>query len=369
MKFTRKEFICLMSSGIATLVFPEKLIATLSSEKRVCEFFKRVSGTTIKCTLCPRFCTITNGQTGFCMSRKNFKGELYPVLYERPCFIDAEDRLEKGPIYHAGPFKKALGIATATCNLRCLYCQNWQFALLPPDKVKNFTFTVKQAVKKARDMKADCIIFSYTEPTSYYEYMLDIAKEAKKYNIKSAMVTAGFINPLPLKKALNYIDFVVIGLKGFNQKFYRYYAKCDIFPILKTLEVLEQARAWYEISYLLIPSLNDNLEEIEKMCKQIKKNLNAKVPLHFLRFVPMYKLKNIPPTPLRLLETARKIALDAGLKYVYIENFPGHEANSTFCHKCGKLIIRRIGFEVKEIKITKGKCIYCNAEIPGKWEV
>ena len=97
------------------------------------------------------------------------------------------------------------------------------------------------------------------------------------------------------------------------------------------------------------------------------KNIGPDYPLHFSRFSPMYKLTHLPPTPTTTLEKARKIALDAGMKYVYIGNVPLHNANSTYCPKCGKILIERKGYQIKQNNLVNSTCKFCGESVKGVW--
>ncbi|MFN3550513.1 MAG: AmmeMemoRadiSam system radical SAM enzyme, partial [Endomicrobiia bacterium] len=254
------------------------------------------------------------------------------------------------------------------CNLRCIHCQNWEISQRSPEEIKPYQLTPQQIVKMATDSGSQSISYTYTEPVIFYEYMLDIAKEAKKYNLKNVMVTSGYINLEPLDELVKYIDVFRVDLKGFSEEFYRKLAYGKLQPVLKVLKYLKQKGAFVEVVNLIIPTMNDNPEEIKKMCLWIKENLGDETPLFFSRFYPMYKLTNLPPTPVETLEKAYHIAKDVGLKYVYIGNVVGHPYESTYCPKCKKVLIKRVGYSVLENNIIKGSCKFCATKIPGIWE-
>lgn len=183
------------------------------------------------------------------------------------------------------------------------------------------------------------------------------------------MHSCGYINAAPLKELLKYMDAANIDLKSFNEDFYRRMdAFAELQPVLDTLKTIKQEGVWLEITNLIIPGQNDSPGEIRKMCVWIKENLGDEVPLHFSRFMPAFKLANLPPTPIEKLEEAYRIAKEVGLKYVYIGNLPGHLQENTYCPHCGKLLVARAGYQVGEINIKDGKCIYCGYKIAGRWE-
>ena len=183
------------------------------------------------------------------------------------------------------------------------------------------------------------------------------------------MHSCGYINPEPLKELLGYMDAVNIDLKGFDEGLYRKMgAYAELQPVLDTIKTVKDEGVWLEITNLVIPGQNDSPDEIRKMCVWIKENVGDEVPLHFSRFMPAFKLANLPPTPIEKLEEAYKIAKEVGLKYVYLGNVPGYPQENTYCPRCGKLLVSRAGYEVGEINIKDGKCVYCGCKIAGRWE-
>ncbi len=198
--------------------------------------------------------------------------------------------------------------------------------------------------------------------------MLDTAKIAKQRGIKNIVHTAGYINSEPLENLCKYIDAVNVDLKGFSEDYYRNICDGDLQTVLNTLKILKKNKIWIEITNLVVPGYNDDEEQIKKMCEWIKKNVGDYIPLHFTRFSPMYLMKHLPATPISTLQKAYKIAKGVGLKYVYIGNVPGNEYESTYCHECKKLLIKRIGFSVLENNILKGKCKFCGEKIKGVWK-
>lgn len=215
--------------------------------------------------------------------------------------------------------------------------------------------------------KIPTLSFTYNEPASFYEYVYDIAVLAKQKDLRILWHSNGSMNPEPLRGLLKYTDAVTIDLKGFTQDFYRNASSAKLEPVLRTLKIIKDEGKWLEVVNLVIPTLNDNLEYIRKMCFWIKENLGKDVPLHFSRFFPSYRLTNLPPTPIKTLEAAYKVAKEQGLEFVTIGNIPGHKYNSTFCPRCSKVIIQRKHFRVLENNIKDGKCKFCGNPIPGIW--
>jgi len=321
----------------------------------------------IQCQLCPRRCVLSEGEKGFCRARKNIKGRLYALTYGQPVALHV-DPIEKKPLAHVYPGTKSFSIATAGCNLRCKFCQNWEISQLDPETVAKRFVPPQEIISLVKSTGSKTIAFTYTEPTIFYEYMLDIAKLAKEENISLVMHSAGYINEEPLRQIAKYLKAANIDLKGFSDKYYASFCQGSLNEVLNTLKILREEGVWLEITTLLIPGGNDSDEEIRKMCEWIVKNLGKDTPVHFSRFFPMYKLINLSPTPLSTLVKAKKIAEESGLNFVYIGNVPEHLGEDTNCPHCHKLLIKRIGYRIIENNIKEGRCLFCKEPIPGIWE-
>lgn len=280
-------------------------------------YYKKLKNKIVQCQLCPHFCVLKQDEVGKCRVRQNISGTLYSLVFGKACSI-AIDPIEKKPLYRFLPGTKTLSIATVGCNLSCLQCQNYEISQVGPT-ITLPTTQPKKIIETALKEKCPSISYTYSEPTIAYEYVLSIAKLAKKNNIKNIIVSNGFINPEPLKKLCKYLNAANIDIKSFRESFYKKVCKSSLKPVLEALKILKENNIHIEITNLLIPTLNDNPKEIEEMCKWIKENLGEKTPLHFSRFFPMYQLKDVPITPIETLEKAKQIG-DKYLKYVYIGN-------------------------------------------------
>ncbi|MFH1621872.1 MAG: AmmeMemoRadiSam system radical SAM enzyme [Candidatus Omnitrophota bacterium] len=330
-------------------------------------FYEKIDDKTIKCVLCPRRCVLTDGMWGFCRARKPKNGKHYTLVYANPTSINI-DPIEKKPLFHFLPATYAFSIATAGCNFRCKYCQNWQISQFSPNETTNYYLPPQDVVKKASENKCPTIAYTYTEPSIFYEYMLDTAKIAKTYNIKNMYHSNGSLNSAPADELAPYLDGANIDLKGFTQEFYSEIPEGYLDTVLNTLKILKKRGVWIEITNLIIPTLNDDLAKIKEMAVWVKDNLGPDTPIHFSRFYPQYKLTNLYPTPVSTLEEAREIAMQVGLNYIYIGNVSGHAAESTYCAKCKKPVILRRGYTILEINLdSQGKCKHCNNSIPGVW--
>lgn len=335
---------------------------------RIASYWNKIKDKIVQCVLCPRRCVLDAGQRGFCTVRVNKGGTLYTLGYGNPVAVHV-DPIEKKPFFHVLPGESAFSIAVAGCNMRCLFCQNWQISQSRPDEVTAYDLPPEKVVDEAIRSRSPFIVYTYTEPTVFYEYMLDIARLARSRGLKNGMHSCGYINPEPLKELLKYMDAVNIDLKGFNPDFYRRMgAMAELEPVLETLKTVRSEGVWLEITNLIIPGQNDDPEEIRAMCRWIKDNLGDSVPIHFSRFMPSFKLQNLPPTPVEKLEEAYRIAREEGLKYVYIGNVPGSERENTYCPACGKLVIKRLGYQVWADGIKDGRCNYCGYSLEGVWK-
>ncbi|MFH1505052.1 MAG: AmmeMemoRadiSam system radical SAM enzyme [Candidatus Omnitrophota bacterium] len=322
---------------------------------------------TVQCLLCPRKCILRNGQKGFCRARKNIKGKLYSLNYGRPVALHV-DPIEKKPFAHVYLGTKSFSIAAAGCNLRCKFCQNWEISQLDSEKVKAKFIPPEEIISMTKQTNSKTIAFTYTEPTVFYEYMLGIAKLAKKEDIDCVMHSAGYINEKPLRQLVRYIKAVNIDLKGFSEKYYSAFCSGDLKSVLNTLKILKEEGVWIEITTLLIPGGNDSDEEITHLCQWVKENLGENTPIHFSRFYPMYKLINLSPTPVSTLLRAKTIAEEQGLKFIYIGNVPQQIGENTICPICKELLIQRQGYSIIENRLKENKCPACGSLIPGIWE-
>jgi len=319
---------------------------------------------TVRCQLCPRRCTIAAGATGFCRARKNFSGRLASLGYNLPCSLNV-DPVEKKPFFNFHPKSRSFSIACAGCNLRCKFCQNWEISQISPMQSANRYTQAAQLPLLAKGQGCKSVAFTYTEPTTYFEYMLESAKAVRGAGLLAVYHSNGFINAEPLAQLCKHLDAANIDLKGFSESFYSTVCEAQLAPVLETLQRLKKSGIWLEITNLVIPGHNDSPGMIREMCGWIRQNLGADTPVHFSRFFPLYKMTAIAPTPVRTLEHAREIAMHAGLKYAYIGNVPGHPGNSTYCPKCSKMVIRRTGFSVLGMELKGDRCRFCNERIDG----
>jgi pyruvate formate lyase activating enzyme len=322
----------------------------------------------VACELCPRGCLIHDGDTGFCRARKNMGGKLYSLGYAHPCAIHV-DPIEKKPFFNMLPKTLSFSFASAGCNLRCKFCQNWQISQISPLDAASQYVPPDKIVSAAKTNGCRSIAYTYTEPTNFYEFMMDTAKIARSKGVLNVHHSNGYISPEPLKQLCKYLDGANIDLKGFSQDFYARNCEADLEPVLETIKTLKKSGVWVEITNLVIPGQNDDARLISKMCDWLKNDVGPDVPIHFSRFFPLYKMTGIPATPVTTLERARDAALKTGLHYVYIGNIPGHPGESTYCPACKKMVIKRSGYNMLEYDMKNGRCKYCGEKIGGIWNV
>jgi len=330
-------------------------------------YYKKLGNNLVQCELCPHKCIIRNGDRGICKVRENRKGVLYSLVYGKLCSASAE-HIEKKPLYHFLPGSKALSIATAGCNLSCKHCQNWEISQAKPEDITSLSFTPKDVIKNAIENNCKSIAYTFTEPSIWPEFLLDIAKLARKAKIKNTTVTNGFINPEPLNELCKWIEGSNIDLKSIDESFYERICGARLSPVLESIKIMQEKGVWIELTNLLIPGLNDSYEEINKLVDWVRKELGKDVPLHFSAFYPCYKLLSLPPTSFETLKKSRNIALAKGLHYVYTGNIQDEEGNNTYCPECKSLLIKRRYFDVLENRLKKGKCPKCKKEIAGVWK-
>ncbi len=261
--------------------------------------------------------------------RENRKGELYSLVYGNPCALHL-DLIEMKPFFHVLPSTSSFSIATVGCNFQCGCCQSWQISQASPEDVYSCEVPPEMVVAKAREMGVRSVAYAYVEPAVFNEYALDTAHLVKKAGLLNVIHSNGFINRVSLEELCKVLDAANIDLKGFTDKFYQEFSGGYLCPMLETLKTLRSEKVHLEITNLIIPTKNDEMPVVREMCRWIRKELGADTSIHFSRFYPLYKLTDLPPTPVSTLEKARSATLAEGLKYVYIANVRGHESENTF---------------------------------------
>jgi len=330
------------------------------------DYYTKNSDGSMNCDICPRRCKfVKNGQRGFCFVRGRKDDKVGLMNYGQIVSI-AIDPVEKKPLYHFLPNSKVLSFGTIGCNMGCLFCQNWEISKSKDESAMDIELSPDEIVKFAIEKKCESVAYTYNEPTIFFEYARDCAKKCREKGIKNIAVSAGYVNPKPRKEFYSLMDATNIDLKGFSEKFYKEIVNAELKPVLDTLDyVKNKTDCWLEITNLLITGENDDDKMIRDMCKWIKKNLGAEVPLHFSAFYPCYKMLDVKPTPFSTVKKARDIAVAEGLKYVYTGNVDNEETSTTYCKKCGSPLIKRNYYRIKVEGLKKDKCKKCGENVVG----
>jgi len=284
-----------------------------------CRYYKRLDDGRVECTLCPHHCRIAEGKTGMCRSRRNQGGVLVSEVYSKPCSL-AIDPIEKKPLYHFHPGTTCLSLACTGCNFRCLNCQNHDISQVSPADVNHYALSPEDVVALCLKHRCPGIAYTYTEPLTYLEYIIDCARLAHEAGLWNILVTAGYVCQEPLSDLLPFLDAANVDLKSFSDDIYLKVSGGHLQPVLDTILAMKQASVWVEITNLIIPGVNDDMQMIRQMCHWLADNDLAEAPLHFSRFFPRYKMQDTPPTPYATLKSAKRIAEEEGIMHVYQGN-------------------------------------------------
>ncbi len=319
----------------------------------------------VQCHLCAHHCTIAPDGRGICQVRENRDGTLYTLVYGE-VLARHIDPIEKKPLFHFHPGSRSYSIATAGCNFRCEWCQNYDISQMPRDQNQILGEQVApEAIVEAAEARAcRSIAYTYTEPTIFFEYTYDIARLAADAGIGSVYVTNGYMTHMAIEALHPYLDAANVDLKAFRDATYRQHVGARLQPVLDSLKLMKQLDIWVEVTTLLIPGINDDDEELRDAAAFIAEELGPETPWHLSRFFPAYKLRSVSPTPESTVRRAVEIGQAAGLHYVYAGN--SQQNASTTCHACGEMLIKRIGFEIRKAQVNAdGACPACNTPVAG----
>jgi len=323
----------------------------------------------VQCFLCNHRCVISPSKRGVCGVRENREGKLYTLVYGRAISLNV-DPIEKKPLFHVFPGSSSFSVAAVGCNFRCLQCQNHEISQMPRDRegrIEGSEVSPSKIVSLAKQYQCRSISYTYTEPTIYFEYAYDTARQASQEGIKNVFVTNGYMTGEALKTIQPYLDAANVDLKSFKEKFYKGICGATLKPVLENLKQMRQMGIWVEITTLVIPTLNDSDQEFGEIAQFIV-SLGPEVPWHISAFYPNYKMLDLPRTTASALHRAREIGMKTGLRYVYCGNVPGDEGEDTFCPHCGRRLIERIGFRVTRNDTVNGVCRHCYTKIDGVWK-
>jgi pyruvate formate lyase activating enzyme len=327
--------------------------------------YEELSDNRVRCNLCSHRCVILEGRHGICQVRENRDGVLYTLVYGR-IVSEHVDPVEKKPLNHFYPGSTAYSVATAGCNFRCEWCQNWEISQMPRQQhlTTGKETSPEEIVAAAQHARSRSIAYTYTEPTVFFEYTYDTARLAHAAGLANIYVTNGYMTKEMLETLHPYLDAANVDLKAFRDETYRKHVGARLRPVLDSLKLMKQLGIWLEVTTLVVPSINDDLEELRDAARFVADELGVDTPWHISRFFPAYEMIDLPPTQVTLLQQARKIGLEAGLRYVYVGNVPGEE--NTLCHSCRRLLIRRSGYSILENNIESDqRCPDCGARVAG----
>jgi pyruvate formate lyase activating enzyme len=344
----------------------------------------------VQCQVCPNECLLEPEDRGRCRNKVHKEGKLWTLAYADPVALHV-DPIEKKPLFHFHPGSSAFSMATAGCSFRCLNCQNWEISQkkpeelkttdapalhLPergslavgPDEIARLTLEPDAVVAAARATGSRSIAYTYAEPISFLEYMLDTARAARAAGLKNVAVTNGYLLREAGAELATVLDAANVDLKGFDEEGYRKLNAGHLAPVLETLRQLHEAGVWLEVSFLVVPGYADDLVAIGRLADWLVEHLGPDVPLHFLRFVPKYQLEHLPPTPIATLRDAARRARAAGVRFVYLGNARGvPDATTTRCPGCGRVVVARDGFALTRVDLDGAKCRGCGRPLPGVW--
>lgn len=319
----------------------------------------------VRCNLCAHHCTIAPDGRGICQVRENHDGTLYTLVYGE-LVARHVDPIEKKPLFHYYPGSRAYSIATAGCNFRCDWCQNFDISQMPRDQriILGENTPPEEVVAAARESRCRSIAYTYTEPTIFFETTYDVAKLARAANIGNVYVTNGYMTADALEMIRPYLDAANVDLKAFRDATYRRHVGARLQPVLDSLKLMKRLGIWVEVTTLIIPGLNDDPAELQEAAQFIAGELGSETPWHLSRFFPAYKLRAVLPTPESTVARATEIAREAGLRYVYAGN--SRQNADTTCHACGALLIQRSGYAILRNRVTtEGTCPDCKTPVAG----
>ena len=331
--------------------------------------YSSLSDGKVQCSLCNHRCIISHSKRGLCGVRENRDGKLYTLVYGRAISLNV-DPIEKKPIFHLFPGSTSFSMAAVGCNFQCLQCQNHDISQMPKGqdgRIEGSEVSPSKIISLTKQNRCRSISYTYTEPTIYFEYAYDTARQASHEGIKNIFVTNGYMTEEALRTIQPYLDAANVDLKSFNEKFYKEICGAKLKPVLENLKWMRQMGIWIEITTLVIPTLNDSDHEFEEIAQFIV-SLGPEVPWHISAFYPTYKMLNLPRTPASVLHRAREIGIKTGLRYVYCGNISGEEGEDTFCPHCSRGLIKRVGFQVIKNDVVGGTCRHCHKKIDGIWD-
>jgi len=320
----------------------------------------------VRCILCAHRCIIDEDQFGICKVRKNSEGRLDSLNYDRIASA-SNDPIEKKPLYHFLPGSTTFSFAAMGCNFKCQFCQNHSLSMVQGERhIYGEPVPPERLVDKALQYGSRSISYTYSEPTVFFEIMIETAKIAREKGLKNVMVTNGYMTPEALDEISPYLDAANIDLKAFTEDFYKKYCGARLAPVLNTIRGMKAKGIWVELTTLMIPGLNDNPEEIKQLISFILE-VDPSMPWHVSRFYPQYRMTDIPPTNPRSIYNVLEMASKMGVKYLYAGNVGSENWSDTRCPSCENTLIERDGYDIRVMQLANGCCRSCGQPIAGVW--
>lgn len=331
--------------------------------------YESLDDDSVRCNLCAHRCSIREGRFGICKVRLNQSGVLYNLSYGQ-LISQHLDPIEKKPLYHFYPGTSAYSIATAGCNFRCQWCQNWQISQMPREggRLSGTYVEPEQVIQAARNQGAKSIAYTYTEPTIFFEYAYEISRLAHEAGMANLFITNGYMTEEMLEIYAPYLDAANVDLKAFKDSTYRKYVGAQLQPVLDSLKEMRRLGIWVEVTTLVIPELNDDPDELREAASFVANELGPQTPWHLSAFFPAYKMRDYSATSLKSLLKAKEIGKEEGLWHIYLGNARSAGGQDTICPSCGQTLIRRSGFGVTSNEVRNGRCPECGTEIAGVWQ-
>jgi pyruvate formate lyase activating enzyme len=327
--------------------------------------FDRLTDNNILCKLCPHYCTIAEGARGICQVRENRGGELYSLVYGRTV-AQHIDPIEKKPLFHFYPGSSSYSLATSGCNFHCQYCTNWQVSQMPAEEFAavGTLASPEEIVRAAVEAGCGSIAYTYVEPTIFFEYVYEISMLAREAGLLNLFKTNGFMSSEAIEIYHPLLDAANVDLKAFSDRTYQQFGG-RLEPVLNTLRQLRRLGVWLEVTTVVIPGVNDGVEELRELANFIVQQLGVDTPWHVGRFFPAFGMMDVPPTPVETLHRARQVGLDAGLRYVYLASLLETGMQDTVCDGCGFVLVRRRGSQLIENAIERDCCPSCGVKVAG----
>ena len=329
---------------------------------REASLYERLGEGKVRCGVCERRCVVRPGELGFCRTRKNTDGRFYTLIYGDISSISANP-IEKKPFYHFWPGSRALTVGSWSCNFTCPWCQNWSISKFPPDPERANYISPEKFVEMTVASGCQGTSVSFNEPTLMLEWSADVFRLARRRNLYNTFVSNGYMTVEALRLLAEAgLDALNVDVKGGPEAVKRY-CGADVEVVWRNIREARRLGLHVEIVNLVIPGVNDGEDDLRRLARRCLLEAGEEVPLHFTAYYPAYKF-SAPPTPVKTLERAHEIAKEEGLKFVYIGNVLGHRYENTYCPECGRMLIKRFGFEVVEVSLKGHRCRFCGAEIP-----